>query len=119
MLKSSTGTRTALDVLNIIAGLGLFLTPWLLGYAAETYAAWNAWVIGGAVALMAAAALIAFYQAEEWVNLALGVWTMIAPWVLGFSAVSAAVTAHVASGLIITVIAAGSLWFINQRPLTA
>lgn len=35
--------RSAFDVVNIAAGLGLAITPWILGYAALTTAAWNAW----------------------------------------------------------------------------
>ncbi len=87
MLKSlSSYNRTAFDVVNIIAGLGLLLSPWYLGYAAETYAAWNAWIVGAAVTLIAVAALYTFHQVEEWTNVALGLWSVIAPWALGFSA---------------------------------
>jgi hypothetical protein len=40
MLKSlSSINRIAFDVVNIVAGLGLLLSPWYLGYANETYAA--------------------------------------------------------------------------------
>jgi SPW repeat len=67
MLKSlSSDNRAAFDVVNIIAGLGLLLSPWYLGYAAETYAAWNAWIVGAAVTLIAVAALYTFHQVEKW-----------------------------------------------------
>lgn len=40
MLKSlSSNNRTAFDIVNIVAGLGLLVSPWLIGFAAETYAA--------------------------------------------------------------------------------
>lgn len=40
MLKSlSSNSRPALDIVNIVAGLGLFLSPWYLAYTGETYAA--------------------------------------------------------------------------------
>lgn len=117
MLKSwSSENRTVFDVVNIIAGLGLLLSPWYLDFAAETYAAWNAWIVGAAVTLIALAALFAFHQIEEWTNLALGLWAVIAPWALGFSAVAAAMWAHSIAGLVVAVLAAVSLWLGSDRP---
>ena len=120
MLKSlSSDHRPAFDVVNIVAGLGLLLSPWYLGYAAETYAAWNAWIVGAAVTLIAVAALFAFHQVEEWANVVLGLWAVIAPWALGFSAVAAATWAHVVAGLVVAVLAAISLWSDSGRSYSA
>jgi nitric oxide reductase large subunit len=111
MLKSlHSDSRTAFDVANVVAGLVLLLSPWYLGYAGETYAAWNAWIVGAAMALIAVAALVAFHQIEEWANVGLGVWAVSAPWVLGFSAVASAMWVHVIAGLAVAVLAAVSLW---------
>lgn len=119
MTKSlSSNNRTAFDIVNIVAGLGLLIAPWLFGFAAETYAAWNAWIVGAAIAVVAVAALYAFYEAEEWINLVLGIWAAVAPWVLGFSAVTAAMWAHVIVGLVVAVLAAGSIWFSHNHPLS-
>lgn len=107
--------ETALDIANIVVGVCLALTPWVLGYSAQTAAAWNAWVVGVVIALIAVGALVAFAQWEEWVNLILGVWTFIAPWVLGFTAITAAVWAHVVAGLIVAVLAGLELWFARTR----
>ncbi|MEZ2224597.1 SPW repeat protein [Rhizobium sp. RCC_161_2] len=120
MLKSlSSNNRTAFDIVNIVAGLGLLLSPWLLGFATEAYAAWNAWIVGAAIAVIAAAALCAFYEAEEWINLVLGIWTVAAPWVLGFSVVTAAMWVHVVAGIVVAVLAAGNIWFSHNRPFPA
>lgn len=110
--------ETALDIANIVVGVCLALSPWVLGYAAETAAAWNAWVIGAVVALIAIGALVAFAEWEEWVNLVLGVWTFVAPWALGFTAVAAALYTHVIAGLLIAVLAALELYFARKRPLS-
>jgi hypothetical protein len=119
MLKSLTSkNRTAFDIASIVAGLSLVLSPWYLGYAAETNAAWNAWIVGAAIALIALVTLFAFHQAEEWINLALGVWAVIAPWALGFATVSTAATVHVIAGLIVAVLAGISLWFTTNRPFS-
>ncbi|AIC26468.1 MULTISPECIES: SPW repeat protein [Rhizobium] len=120
MLKSlSSNNRTAFDIVNIVAGLGLLISPWLFGFAAETSAAWNAWIVGAAITVLAVAALYAFYEAEEWANLVLGLWALVAPWILGFSAVTAAMWAHVIAGIVVAVLAAGSIWFSHNHPLSA
>ncbi|TIQ10744.1 SPW repeat protein [Mesorhizobium sp.] len=119
MLKSlSSDNRTAFDFVNIIAGLGLLLSPWYLGFAAEAYAAWNAWFVGAAVTLIAVAALFSFHQVEEWANVVLGLWALVSPWVLGFSPVTAAMWAHVIAGIVVAVLAAGGIWFTHNRPLS-
>lgn len=119
MLKSlSSENRAVFDIVNVVAGLGLLFSPWYLGFTAESSATWNAWITGAAVTLLAAAALHAFHQAEEWASLVLGIWAVIAPWVLGFAMVSAAVAVHVIAGLVVAVAAALSLWFTTNRPLS-
>lgn len=111
--------ETALDVVNVILGIGLALSPWLFAYTGETTAAWNAWVVGAAIALVAIGALVAFAQWEEWVNLILGVWAILAPWLLGFSAITAALYTHMIVGLIVAVLAGFELWFARSRTSTA
>ncbi|MBX4899631.1 SPW repeat protein [Rhizobium bangladeshense] len=119
MLNSmSSDNRSAFDIVNIVAGLGLLISPWLLGFAGETFAAWNAWIAGAVIAVIAAAALYAYYEAEEWLNLVLGIWAFVAPWVLGFSAVTAAMWVHVIAGIVVAALAAGSIWFTHNHPLS-
>lgn len=42
---------------NLALGFWVFISPWVLGFAAVTAAAWNAWIIGAAVVILAAWAL--------------------------------------------------------------
>ena len=118
----SIGTRepkeTAIDLVNVLLGLCLALAPWALGFTGETAATRNAWIVGAAIALIALGALFAFREWEEWVNLALGVWAILAPWLLGFAAVAGAMYAHVIIGLIVGVLAALDLWMIRNRPVS-
>jgi hypothetical protein len=111
--------RNPANAVNILAGLGLTLSPWFLEFATITTAAWNAWLVGGTIALVALWALMSFHQAEEAVNLVLGMWAVIAPWVLGFSELEAPMRAHVVLGLIVAIVAATTLWWDNQRPHSA
>lgn len=113
-----TEKRPVIDIVNVIAGIALVLSPWYLGFAAESHAAWNAWIAGAVIALIAVGALVAFHAYEEWANLVVGLWTLISPWALGFSALAAAMWAHVIVGVIVAALAAGSLWFFGDRPLS-
>jgi hypothetical protein len=47
------------DVLNLLLGVGLFISPWLLGFSGERTPSWNAWGSGIAIAALALAALTA------------------------------------------------------------
>ncbi len=110
--------RTAFDVANIVAGLALVLSPWVLGFSGEASAAWNAWLVGAVVALIAGIAVIAFREYEEWANLALGLWAIAAPWILKFSDLGAATIAHLVIGALVAALAAASLWFTTNKPFS-
>ena len=110
--------ENAIDIVNLIAGVVLAISPWVLGFAGAGFA-WNAWIVGVVVALVAIGALVAFRQWEEWVNLVLGIWAIVSPWVLGFSADSGAAVTHVIVGLVVALLAAVELWLAMHRPLSA
>jgi hypothetical protein len=77
-----------LDLYNLVLAAILFLHPWMVARANGT-ASIDAWVSGAALAAVSLAALVAFVDWEEWVNLALGIWLVASPWVLGFTHTSA------------------------------
>lgn len=89
------------DWANLALGLWLFVSPWVLGYADLRSAAWNSWTMGVVIAAVSTAALILFSPWQEWVNVALGVWLLVAPWVMGFAGAenAAALWNHVVVGL--------------------
>ena len=47
--------------------------------------AWNAWIFGGIIAVIAAAELNQVQKWEEWTNAIVGIWIASSPWALGFS----------------------------------
>ena len=112
-------TETVLDAAKVIAGLGLALSPWILGFTATTAAAWNAWLAGAVIAILAIWALTAFDPWQEWVSLAAGIWTIAAPWALGFSATASAMGAHVVIGAVVAILAAIELWHTHSRTVSA
>jgi hypothetical protein len=70
----------------LVLGAWLFFSPfWMPGYASPvSTAAWNAYVFGILVALFAIAALASPRRWEEWVELVLGVWLIVSPFILLF-----------------------------------
>lgn len=100
------------DVLNLILGAFLFFTPWIFGFAAgaETL---NAIISGIIIAVLSIAALAAFMEWEEWLNLVAGLWVLVSPWLLGF-ANTTAMGVHVIVGILVVVIAAVELWMMHR-----
>ncbi len=70
--------------LNLIAGIWLVIAPFALGYSTRT-ARGNDIVLGGAIILLAAWALVTFFPGPSWVNAAIGIWLIIDPFVLNYS----------------------------------
>lgn len=119
------------DGANLILAIWLFFSPWILQFGGAGWTAqppagnavvqpianadWNAWVLGVIVFLVSLSALSRMELWQEWVNLVLGVWIFIAPWVLGFvagpqPAASAASWDHWIVGALIFLISASSLF---------
>ena len=87
--------ETIADVINLVLGAWLFLTPWIFGFVPNTAASWNAWLSGVAIGVIAVAALLAFAEWEEWINLLLGVWVAVSAWAVGFAVHATATWVHV------------------------
>jgi hypothetical protein len=73
------------DWTNLVLGLWLIASPWALQFTGDPATAWNAWISGGIIAIIAAAALYQVQKWEEWSNVIVGIWVASSPWVLGFS----------------------------------
>ncbi len=106
----------AINIVNAVIAALLFVSPWLIGFRDLQAASWNAWICGLAVLVLAVAAVAEFQEWEEWVNGALGLWTLAAPWVLGFASVATAMWTHVGVGAAIAVLAAVELWLMHSGP---
>ncbi len=105
---------SALDCYAAFFGLFLFLSPWMFAYVNERVRI-EVWASGAAIAAISIAAIIAFSDWEEWVNLLLGAWVMISPWVLGFVHTSA-MHVSIAIGAMVVFIAALELWIVHYEP---
>lgn len=74
------------DWVILVLGAWLFFSPfWMGGYAsAGSTAAWNSYIFGVVAIAFAIAALATGQRWEEWVELVLGIWLIISPFVLSF-----------------------------------
>ena len=98
------------DAVNAILGVWLMLSPWAVGYQAESAATVNAIIIGLALLAAALGAIFVPRAWEEWTECLLGLWMIVSPWALGFSTMRPAQLTAVASGIVIMVLALWTLF---------
>ena len=79
------GLRAA-GVITLLAGVWLFLSPWVY-QAYSSPGAWNGWIVGAVIAILAAIGLgsAAAMPSVSWINCLLGIWTFISPWIYGYT----------------------------------
>jgi hypothetical protein len=110
------------DWANLVLAVWLFISPWVINFGGSagtpagtaappgaSNAAWNAWILGIIIFLVACSAISRLRAWQEWVNLLLGIWLFIAPWVLGFSGLPGAAWNHWIVGVLVFLIAASDL----------
>jgi len=103
------------DVANLILGGFLFFSPWIFGFDAGKMTQ-NATIAGIVIVVLAIAALAAFAVWEEWLNLIVGLWTLISSWVLQFQGNHTATIVHVIVGAAVATLAAVEIWLMSQHP---
>jgi hypothetical protein len=101
------------DVANLILGAILFFSPWIFRFESGRPSD-NAYISGIVIVVLAIAALSAFAVWEEWLNLIVGLWTLVSPWVLGFQGTTA-MRVHVAIGVAVAILAGIEIW-LSQNP---
>jgi hypothetical protein len=87
--------------LQLILGIWLFASPWVLGFTAAVQAggvnlpntpaatggvaAWDAWILGGLVSIVALSRIVRLARWQDHAILVMGAWIFAAPWLLGFN----------------------------------
>jgi hypothetical protein len=102
------------DWLTVVIGVLLFIAPFVLGATANQTAAWTAYA-GGVLLVIAGLWSLSSpgnYFAE-WAELVIGVLVFLAPWVLGFTALTALAWSAWVAG-IVAIVLAGSV-VLNDR----
>jgi hypothetical protein len=98
------------DPVNLVLGLWLIASPWILTFQAERGALWSSVILGILIAAAALASLVQVRAWEEWANVVLGVCVIIGPWVLRFADYSTPTWNAVVTGIIIAALA---LWALG------
>jgi len=99
------------DTLNLMLGIGVGVSPWLLGYAVTLPAAtWNAMIVGGAIVVLAAIDIDVPALWEEWSIVALGAWLAASTFILGLLELRMAATVTIGAGLAIVVLGLWALY---------
>jgi len=114
-------TAQATDALTVLAGLFVALSPWIVGFT-DTSAglARNNLVIGLAVAALGASFALAYERTHRliWVCPLLGVWTIVAVWLVsGAETTTATVLSNVIGGAVVTALGLIAMvpMFLAQR----
>src|SRR5688572_3778242 len=96
------------DTVNLLIGAALFLTPWAMDYDTVANPAWNAWISGAVIALLALLSRAAYAEWEGWLEILTGLWVAASPWVLGYSGTihSNVTLTHAVLGILVAAIAA-------------
>lgn len=98
------------DPINLVAGLWMIVSPWVLAYQAESRPMWNAVILGVLIGAVAFSELFKVFAWQEWASVLFGAWLIISPWVLGFSALTAAMLNAVVVGIVVGALA---LWALG------
>jgi hypothetical protein len=101
-------TRSVLDLYNMLLAVVLLLVPWFLVHASER-ATLDLRVSAAAIICLSLASIVTFSYWEEWAILALGLWLVVSPWLLGF-AHTHAMHFGIGIGAVIAYFAALELW---------
>lgn len=77
----------AASVICLLAGIWFFFSPWIYSVAGTTNA-WNSWIAGAAMFLIAAMRLgrPVYAAGISWLNMLLGAWVFFSPWIFGYTA---------------------------------
>src|SRR6478735_852367 len=95
------------DVVNAVLGLGVIISPWVLGFEGSSMAMSNSVIVGVLLVATALGAVFVPRAWEEWTEAGIGLWLVVSPWVLGFSGNRNAMRSMVVAGAIV---AAMALW---------
>lgn len=83
--QNSAKAASTAAALELIISLWFFISPWVYG-AYHSANAWNSWIVGGVMAIIAAVCLSSANVANlNWTNTVLAAWVFVSPWVYGYT----------------------------------
>jgi hypothetical protein len=113
LMKWEWRRESILDVYNFVLALVLFVTPWFL-VRATVATEFNLWASAAAIGAISLTALLAFAWWEEWINVALGLWLIASPWLLGFAHTSA-MHFSIGIGVVVVFLSLLEIWLVYDK----
>lgn len=118
---AETTTAQLTDGLTVLSGLFVCLSPWIVGFSEVSTLARSNLVTGLAIAALGAGYAVAYERTHRlaWVCPLLGVWTIIAVWVVsGAEATTSIVLSNVIAGAVVVLLglAAMAPMFTSRLP---
>ena len=110
-MKSSTGRWQ--DQTILLLGIWFFVSPWVLGYAGDSPQAINAYVAGLVIAVLAAFDLYKTFVWAVVLNLLVGVWVAVSPWIPAIADRGSMMNNSLIVGLAVVLLA---LWELRSDP---
>lgn len=102
------------DWCNWLLGIWLCISPWALRFDVEPTTTQTA-VISGILIILVEVVTLSIYRVwEEWINVILGTWLVICPWVLGINSSVARVNLIVV-GLLVMALAIYEIWEARRQ----
>ncbi len=101
------------DQVTLLLGLWLVISPLVLGYPSDSAQATNAYLSGVVIALLAAFDLYKTYMWAVVLNMLIGLWVAVSPWVPITADRSAMMTNNVIVGVAVLLLA---LWELRTDP---
>src|SRR5579871_5878560 len=114
---SNQNVARVASTLNILAGLWLIISPFILAFSSLPIALWDTLIVGIVVVILAwiRAANPERMVGLSWINILLGLWLIISPFVLNYSDAVRASWNDVILGIIVLVLGA---WSAFASPTT-
>lgn len=112
-LRTAAHPARGASTVALLAGLWLFISPWIYGVYG-TSAAWNSWIVG---ALIFVCGLMRVNRPAatglSWINSIFGIWVFASPWIYGYGGIVGAQINSLIVGII--VFCAGVIGANSQR----
>jgi hypothetical protein len=112
-MATTNSVRRWQDQLILVLGLWLIVSPWALAYPAGSLQMTNAIVSGLILAVLSAFELYKTYFWAVVVNLLVGIWVVISPWVLRIADTRTVMWNELIVGIAVVVLA---LWEMRTDP---
>ena len=106
-------TRRWQDQLMVLIGVWLLVSPWVFDYSVDSAPAINATVSGAVIALLAAFDLVKTYVWAVLLNIVLGAWVTVSPWLVDTAQDAAMTTSLVVAGIATMVL---GMWELRSDP---